>query len=271
MTVEARIYDLLKRSRDGRRNPDGKLIYHYTSAQGARGILASGSFWMFDARQMQDDHELVMGNRKIKEALAEAANNTAAGSPLEVLAQKLIPILDMQEQEGLTYIGCFTEEPDNLAAWDKFADHGRGFCLAIPWTQIASPYWAPGMNPVIRKVEYDQIEQQAIVDAVVNLLAAKAGFSPATCADQIRLLATESMVCWKREDYKDEKEWRILRFRQDRPQDGERNGRLYLTLDSATPLPITKVYAGAWTSSDDRAMVEATLKSNPAYSGLTVS
>ncbi|UQR61186.1 DUF2971 domain-containing protein [Bradyrhizobium sp. C-145] len=106
-------------------------LYHYTNADGFKGILESGSIWFTDYRHLNDPTELLHGINLSH----VAAQKIAAGADgrvrlfLECLA-------DMFRRDNFTgalefFITCFSRARDDLGQWRAYADNGRGVAIGF--------------------------------------------------------------------------------------------------------------------------------------------
>lgn len=95
------------------------LLYHYTNARGALGILESRSLWLSDYRFLNDRNEL-------SRALVDFGNRF----PFEV-RKSLDWGFWWNEQTVHWCVLSLSESPRILSQWRAYSEDGRGFCLGI--------------------------------------------------------------------------------------------------------------------------------------------
>jgi hypothetical protein len=147
--------------------------FHYTNADGVRGILQSKAIWLTDILHLNDPSELKFGmdpaRARLHEHLQKSTNELAKRflSDLDLLITK-----DVFDVFGF-YVASFSLDGDHLDQWRAYADNGRGYCIEFSKSIFTGESLAA--NPAGRvlpvRIEYgrDTIEnaQKLVIDEVV--------------------------------------------------------------------------------------------------------
>jgi hypothetical protein len=150
----------------------GNTLYHYTTAEGLKGILESGSIWATNSNYLNDSTELLYGNRKTLEFLT--TKRLESDSPL--LASFLDSALKALKEDvpmGETYLACFCRHGDLLSQWRGYGARGLGYSIRL--RPLAMRYNArPDRIYALNKVTYDdyflKVEIRKTYDEVVKAL-----------------------------------------------------------------------------------------------------
>jgi hypothetical protein len=213
----------------------GGVLYHYTTAEGLKGIIEQKEIWASSAYYMNDSAEVMYGYGVLGEALDEWIAKRAILSNSEAVgfAQMLKRNYahDFLERNIITpiYMVCFCEEANLLSQWRAYGYSG-GYNIGI---QAASEGPAAGLRPEPNvytarwiRVEYDRTEQKrrclSILDALLPIL------DEPEVTNAIRQLDTlnqfgyqgfvtsisdilfEESLSFKDKAFEVEKEWRIV-------------------------------------------------------------
>ena len=103
---------------------DGYL-YHFTSAAGLRGILASGELWLSDYRDLKDDAEVRDGLTVAKATFDTFVPNVHGYT--RAILRRLVdsPLV------GEVYVACFCMLKDAPYHWSEYAADSSGGALVI--------------------------------------------------------------------------------------------------------------------------------------------
>lgn len=141
----------------------GHSLHHYTTLEGAAGILASGDLWLSNARFSNDDEEIRYGHRIVEDVISQMMQESA--DPIRL--QRLNDIRDrvnaaMGDQ---VYICCFCEKDNLLSQWRGYAENGGGVSFEfdpLGFGLIAGPDCAHGLMR-LWKVFYRPEQQRDII------------------------------------------------------------------------------------------------------------
>ena len=132
-----------------------EVLYHYTTWDGAEGILKSRQVWVSAHDCTNDDAELHSADEIILSVARDL--HSCFGSRAQAA---LTPFLDNYTTSHVTnlashYLACFSEARDKESQWRCYADQGRGLCLGIRLLREEKP---PSGNPLCRwlRVDYSQ-------------------------------------------------------------------------------------------------------------------
>lgn len=125
----------------------GDRLYHYTSADGLKGILESKSLWASEDRNLNNDSEIGLGLDLALETL-ENDDRLKFTSPL------VAPLLKDVFQEFAAFVVCFTTRRDLLSQWRAYGDDGRGYCLGFDIREMTCRVPGSGRLPVLGPVIY---------------------------------------------------------------------------------------------------------------------
>lgn len=251
------------------RRPDGRpaSVYHYTTANGLAGILASNSFYMTADDDAKDPLELVYANRVFRDAWKAVSGGDE--NPIRDYGPNDInpyyPLANVEAPYGI-YVTAFCKDRDEPHHWQNFCEGGRGYSIGVrmvepgQWTTSASEK----ARLFVGRVEYDRKKQQAAVENILRAVAA----APAP-GDPLKYAARqvlgEVLPLFKHESFKTEKEWRIVATRLSghtvEGADVEANLHLFrarLRLRrTAGPLPLQNITLGPRIPKSMRKHVEA--------------
>lgn len=110
-------------------NTIDKPLYHYTDANGLKGILESQTIWFTDFRHLNDPSELSHG-MKICSQQIEAFNKPSTGINefLEIIKSIYLP--KCMDKNAL-YLACFSQNSDELGQWRAYGNDGRGYSIGF--------------------------------------------------------------------------------------------------------------------------------------------
>jgi hypothetical protein len=213
--------------------PPNGFLYHYTTAQGLKGIIEKNELWATSAYFLNDSTEIVYGCRVLKEALEEwMARDQRGEESLSLgLARQLKDVfgehlLNMKLVQPI-FLCCFCENDNVLNQWIAYGkSSGYSFGFQVPTVREG---FRPEPNTCTSqwvKVEYDKGEQlkscRTILDSILAIFddegIARAisaiGAHPLFGYNKIfRIIVDmliEEIVSFKNEAFKGENEWRVV-------------------------------------------------------------
>lgn len=188
----------------------GQKLCHYTSLEGAIGIISRGDLWLTNSRYSNDDEELNYGHRLVDTVLDtledEAKENVARLDWLRRLRAQL-----RVTRDDHVYICCFCQKDNLLSQWRGYAENGGGISLEfdpIGFTAIAGPDCPHGLMR-LWKVFYKQEQQEKIIRDCIEYPF----WPPGTDNDRIRFIADALqffMPTFKNGDFSEEQERRLI-------------------------------------------------------------
>jgi DUF2971 family protein len=132
-----------------------KVLYHYTTWEGAEGILSSQRFWATAHDCTNDEAELVAADSIIIETVRELRRNAvhAAAEVLDLFLRNY-----SREQVTLVipvYLTCFSLLRDDVNQWRRYGDDGRGICLGLRIIDEPKSQ-GPDLGDGLVKVDYSE-------------------------------------------------------------------------------------------------------------------
>jgi hypothetical protein len=139
-----------------RRHAIQKPLYHYTDANGLKGIIENQEIWFTDFRYLNDPSELVHGMALAHGLITKVAEKSWIKHFYEMLAGMFS--IDNFSDHIKFFIASFSRDRDEIGQWRAYADNGRGFALGLS-PSLFAPDEAldkdPLMNLVVGPVVYD--------------------------------------------------------------------------------------------------------------------
>ena len=109
--------------------PGTAMLCHYTSIEGAHGIMTSGDLWLTNARYLNDNEELELGYKVIDEVLEKMIIEALGRSSREGELRELRTRSETREEGEEVFVCCFCEHSDLLSQWRGYAENGGGVGL----------------------------------------------------------------------------------------------------------------------------------------------
>jgi hypothetical protein len=114
----------------------GQKLCHYTSLEGAIGIITAGDLHLTNLRYSNDDEEMNYGRRLIDEVIGDLEKEATADAPRTEFLAKLRARLE-SARDAQVYICCFCQKENLLSQWRGYADNGGA--LASNSIRMVSP------------------------------------------------------------------------------------------------------------------------------------
>lgn len=108
-----------------------RVVYHYTSEDAFKAILASGEIWLGDIFSMNDTSELLWGlNTAIEAGNLRGVHGSAS-------ARTMAAILALLPTQGVSFLkkhfmsASFSAKGDDLNQWRAYGQDGKGFAIGF--------------------------------------------------------------------------------------------------------------------------------------------
>lgn len=206
-----------------------RVLYHYTSAAGLRGIIESKSIWLTDLRFMNDLSELQYAQGLIRdriEAFASAGASNLQHDFLERLRMKQA----FAFRPGFSiYSASFCESRNLLSQWRAYRGQGGGYALGI---DLFHAVHLLDRECILKNVIYDVGTQHRLLDTALEAYYQYLGTPPkdaesqdvaAQAADEFANLVIHYLYVFKHPDFREEQEWRLVSFAQSDPRNNRSN------------------------------------------------
>lgn len=237
----------------------GVKLCHYTTLDGAIGIVQGGDLWLSHLRFSNDDAEFLYGLDLVTAELDALAGAAPPDAERSAFIHNIRARIDAQRNQPI-YICCFCEEDNLLSQWRGYADNGGGVSIEFDpqgfraYSGEDSPF---GLTRLWRVV-YKESSQRNVIRKALDYPywppPQDAGRRAQFVADALAFF----LPTFKNADFIDEKERRLI-FTPDptqpvKPRFRVRAGMLvpYMSLrdmvglkpEDKRPLPIRRVLVG---------------------------
>ena len=188
-----------------------RLVYHYTSAAGAFGIISSGKIWCPSVYYMNDRQEGIYA-RSVAHQCANILLKASAPEVRTAFTVELQRQLERTDDAG-AFAVCFSEAGDLLSQWRGYGGNG-GFSLGFGIEALSQAASRIGMQ--VKKVLYKNDEQIVALLPIVKSFMSSFDFSILGNREKIgdiflplaRAIAAES--AWMKDAaFSEEREWRL--------------------------------------------------------------
>jgi len=191
--------------------PRSGRLYHYTSEEGARGILNQQVLWATDAACFRDTSEYTFGLGLLDHAL-ERIEAAGYGGLIRPWVKELLA-----DRGGWTlYVSCYCEDGNSEHQWRRYADGGHGVVLGFDALEVSRK----GAAALLR-VSYGENSvrevQARLTDWLISELDARQSVRDEVLATDAEGLLTAylatmllTVVASKEEGYAQEREYRLV-------------------------------------------------------------
>jgi hypothetical protein len=186
------------------------VLYHYTSAAGLHGIIATRSLWTSDYRFLNDTSEFRHGWKIVLDAIDDRGAEIRDISPF---AWDTIALFREHSDNAYGFVGSLTSEGDLLSQWRGY-NRGQGFSIGFNADWLQQNAVAQGFD--ITPVLYAPDEQRAAADRLVTLLIqllSNGTGEPEGAHAQVRtwwLQALKVALVLKNRHFREERESRLV-------------------------------------------------------------
>jgi len=201
-------------------------LYHYTNANGFKGIIDSKSLWLTDINYLNDAGELRYAQNLIRDIIKGFSEDNKGH---QLFFDKLDWLSDPFENSFDIYITCFCEEGELLSQWKSYGLYSIGFNTIKDLRVNPSTFRKEGdyHKATLLKVIYDRDKQIDTITDIINSLfklykhsLSKYDKWPEMIAQKYaRVFANFIMryvLCFKNEVFKEENEWRLIHVQENR-------------------------------------------------------
>ena len=187
----------------------GSKLCHYTTLEGAMGIIRSGDLWLSHLRFSNDDEEFLYGLRLVHEELETLAGE--GSDPARIALIRAVQALVELQREQPIYICCFCERDNLLSQWRGYSDNGGGVSIefdALGFRAYSGEDSHFGLTRLWRVVYQEQSQRKVVRQALDY------PFWPSALeADRARSISDALaffLPTFKNGDFIDEKERRLI-------------------------------------------------------------
>ena len=204
-------------------------VYHYTSVEGALGILGSGSLWFTERSHLNDPSEISHGIEVCKRILQENGRDNDA--------KRLCDNAQIVFDEFRFFSSSFSLKYYDTSQWEEYGDKGKGVMLTFKASAFDKPkqhinrLFFGNPNVIACPISYKETDLHSVLSSIIKLWD---GNHIGELCDHVFMISS----LFKNESWKKENEYRffihqkrdlILRSRQYMTR--ERKGELISFLD----------------------------------------
>lgn len=199
------------------------FVYHYTNADGLRGILETGRLWLNDIFTLNDPSELEHGVLLAARILRKnAANGSEESKEFAKFFENFFES-EKNMRRANYFICSFSSRRNDLAQWRAYANNGRGYALGFDAKRLQMAFEKHGCDiPVPAKAQkvpgtfpitYSDYKLAKIHSKIINLIPFPL---PSKSSDRAKLFSIliarvlTASLHFKHEAYRNEKEYRFL-------------------------------------------------------------
>jgi hypothetical protein len=207
----------------GGKNPTvinaANTLWHYTDVVGFHGIVESNRLHLADARFLNDRTERTYGGSVVRQFVERELAGKDPKLPIDILGAIVREL--RRPQEANLFICSFSERNNAMSQWERYAAHGFGYCLGFDRHRLEKCLDATDVE--LHQLIYGRRDQrEAISRRVMQLarefqLSGKTNSKPPSVASlqvystAIAIELEELALQLKTPDFRDEKEWRLIR------------------------------------------------------------
>ena len=213
---------------------DNDFLFHYTSADGAIGIIENKCLWATDIRFLNDSEEFIHGCKLVKKIVEKLKsgdiNHEFNEDFLNFLLSSVESLVNSNNSTFTSYIISFSTQSDSLNQWRAYSGDS-GYALGWKIDKIRKIAKLRGAKLV--KCIYKESEQIKFVERIIKFTAHKTknmeeGMWRACISSFIiRYILQRFMPRLKHNAFAYEQEWRIIMKHEDLIK--FRTGRLGIT------------------------------------------
>ena len=217
------------------------VLYHYTTWEGAAGILASRQFWCTAHDCTNDPAELSTADQVISEVAAQL--KPTAEEPTRYLLDLFLENYSRMKVSQMTpvFIACFSKARDSEGQWQEYAANGAGLCLGLSVINEAMPT-DDGLGRLLAPVDYSEDSWRKrvttgfeAISAALRSLGSELDTVPQRALElglnALFRIAAYAAVTAKKRQWSSEEEWRqvVIARRGVEIQPCERQGHQSVT------------------------------------------
>ena len=190
-----------------------KLLFHYTSGVGLKGIIETGKIWTTKIHYLNDRLELELAFEYIRDEINHQINSGNTNHSTEELTD-MLGALDSISKFNVS-VASFTTQGDQLSQWRGYSEIGNGYSLGFDGQRLNTQVIENGnyhLTPCLYEQDEHQLLVKYLVDttSVANILHnpnyGKPPFYKLSFAEAALFIAP----IIKSEHFREEQEWRLI-------------------------------------------------------------
>jgi hypothetical protein len=211
--------DHAERWREHSSSKEPTEFFHYTSAQGLKGILESKSFFASDVLSLNDYSEVVHGRDMFFDLLK--AKSTALAENLLQALQTGNGLLGLGEK-WFVYVFCLCAKKDVLSQWRGYSGGTGGFAIGLDAKKLEERIQQADF--AVLKMLYNRKDQQRILSETLSSFERVCEeYPPQSKTDvtdvleEMALILLQTILYFKHPAFHEEEEWRIVKIEPSDP------------------------------------------------------
>jgi Protein of unknown function (DUF2971) len=191
-----------------------RVLFHYTSAEGLKGIIESGKIWATSSYHVNDSSEYRYGFQLAESVLNLETNHRTLAEMVRRSLNNHYGLLNF-------YLTCFCDSANDLSMWRFYGL--QGYSLGFNFSDLVSRLAVQPVAPVawtrsnlrpglsLVRVIYDEETQLDLIQKLINKaseLEVSDGLESFTAG--IALVISECISAFKNPAFSAEREWRLV-------------------------------------------------------------
>ncbi len=202
-----------------------KQVYHYTTAEGLKGIVQSNSLWASGAYYLNDTSEIEYGCRLAASVLEKGFADAGTAFAEAVLRHAHTILLDPDQRKiriVTLYVACFCEGDNLLSQWRTYSRQS-GFALGFrvaDLRHLQAEYTTVSVDQVLY-TEQEQIQRVHSMASSALAILTDADVVRGNADDhsnddvihaggEVARLLLSAVTSFKSPDFAEEREWRLV-------------------------------------------------------------
>jgi len=202
------------------------VLYHYTDADGLRGIVTSGELWATDAFYLNDASELRYVFQLVVEELDQIERSDSPSPDTVSEVAKMVRLaadiaLETIHDDIPFFVACFCEKKDLLSQWRGYAKSVGGFSIGFKRRELEAVDEQRDFGRCeFEKVSYDVYSQRAQLREQLREAIKRYELTGESERDRLSLWQSVmggyfgevgfNAVLYKSSGFVEESEWRIV-------------------------------------------------------------
>jgi len=199
------------------------ILWHYTDVHGALGIIQQGQLRLGDARFLNDITERRYGNDLVAKTLEEergvATEMYPNRSDIDKLLRKTASFMEPAANVSSLYLCSFSETPESISQWQRYAADGHGYCLGFDATllkrvtplRLLKMSYQPSRQRALIQLEIHRVIQSYLAGGLDEIVPLTRRRRLDYLSLHFRRLLEPVALRLKNPRFEDEHEWRLIR------------------------------------------------------------
>lgn len=202
-------------------NMNNKLLFHYTTADAAIGIIKNKFLWATDIRFLNDSEEFIYGCKMVKDIADQLKKGDIEhdidNNLIEALSSVAEFLVNDEDYFGAAYVISLSEKKDSLSQWRAYSSDGG---YALGWSVDKLRKLAKLRGARLVKCIYKEDAQRKFVLRIIRFISHKLKNVQTytwqklleSCIREyaITFILQRFMPRLKHAAFEDEEEWRIV-------------------------------------------------------------